>query len=564
MSNENRKFACIPDEQSGLFRIRALRDVGNESLGWIVREGEDGGLVSNEETLDMHDESWIDYSARAINSTISGSCHVYENAFIEDSTIRNNARIYGNTTVVNSTIDGSVQIFGNTFIKDSTIVGERILIADDAVIKNNTVIRADNITINKKAYIVHQKMNVGNITIDEKVDGNIKMILRIRCGMPVDNRYKVYKLVKSTITDGVYSSIYNENCLYDTTTSPILKETQYDISQDRICARGIHCSFDKKFDRFGIEEKADRLLTCLVDIDDIVSMDLTRGSNPKLRVKKLRVRTAEKWPIEEVDELPSLTLTHGLDTTYLIPVIYNNHSYELFRKYALYPTSSNSAFIRFDIDKETDSVDNYNFTVLAPNEKGMKNIHDPTKFSTEITGDGSTRTFYIEHSLNSRNLIPTVFTGRGDGDTEYTDHSSRKNVTNDCTIIFDELNRVTIGFENPPADGDVYTILLVRPATPANTSQAGTESDRGLLNLSNKANVILFQGSDVDEVTGKIQFKHDMSTYNVFGVIYDTTDNTYHLFDFDLERSDPDAVTLTLNFQYFRNHIYAFVYAWAY
>ena len=344
----------------------------------------------------------------------------------------------------------------------------------------------------------------------------------------------------------------------------ILRDLQYDYTQERICARGIHCSFTKDFSKFGIEEKADRMLTCLVDVDDIINIDFRRNGDPKLRAKKIRVRKVERYPLDDSNDMPHLILTHGLNTTYLLPIVYNNKSYEMFRKFYITPLDTNSARVSLDISEDVDSVDNYNFTVLAPNEFGVKNIYDPSKFSTTITGDGITSTFYVEHNLNSRNLIPTIFIGEGDGPTEYTDSSIRKNVTNDCTIVFDELDRVVIGFKEAPSNNQIYTVLLVKPALPVSISQVGVNSERGLLNLSNKMTYILFQGSDVDESDFRITLQHNRSTYNIFGCVYDITDNVYHLYDFDLERSNQDEVTLTLNFQFFKNHMYSFIYGWIY
>ena len=557
----NEKFKMIYDESARMYRIQAIRDIGDKNTGWFVASGTYGGLISDAETLGIDDDSWVEGNAVAKNSKLSDGAVLKNNAYVENSTITGYCKIRDNAQVFSSSISGTVEILDDAIVENSTIEGNNIVIANNAHLTHNVSIIGNSISIKKKAYITNSvEIRRDNIIIDESPQGNMKMLLRMRYGMPSNGMYTCYKLVKSTENDGVFLSIIDKEVVYDINQDTVIKSDQVD-EDDRVCARGVHASFSESDFTSFVENNADRILTCLVDVDDILAIDFSDRANPKFRAKKMRVIDSRVFPMEEnPPELPSITINHNLSTVYLVVSMYNLSSNEIFRDFEIVPISRNSAILKLNIDPESDDVRNYAATILAPNVNNIPNARNPQCFVHEITGDGTEDQFVIYHDLNSRNLLITVFSGPGDEDRSIL---NRKNVSN-YTVVFDGTDRVVVKFDAAPKNNETLTVLLVKPAIPTATSRVGIYSNNSLVNVSSNYITWLFWGSDVNREKNRIEIPHSMSTYNLFGSLYDITINKYHSGDFVFSRKDEETAEVELNFQYYDNHQYAFILFWSY
>lgn len=86
-----KKYELIKQE-SGLFRIKALKDFG------IVKKGELGGLIQKESNLSQNDDSWIFYDAVVYgNAEVCGNATVYG-----DAKVCGNAMVCGDAKVCDS------------------------------------------------------------------------------------------------------------------------------------------------------------------------------------------------------------------------------------------------------------------------------------------------------------------------------------------------------------------------------------------------------------------------------------------------------------------------------
>ena len=125
-----------------LYRIEALKDFG------IVKKGDKGGYIENENNLSQEGDCWIygntKVSDKAIvcgNAQVSGNAQVFGNA-----TVYGNALVYGNAKVYDDAkvyeyamVQGNAKVYGNAEIRtNACIYGDAVIdsIGDYIVFKN--------------------------------------------------------------------------------------------------------------------------------------------------------------------------------------------------------------------------------------------------------------------------------------------------------------------------------------------------------------------------------------------------------------------------------------------
>ena len=157
---KNNKYRLIPEDCKinygrKLYRIEALKDFG------VVKAGELGGYIENENNLSFDGEAWVCENAE-----------VFDDARIEgNALICENARIYGNAIVSNkATVGGNALIYGNALICDEACVYDKayvygnVLVCNNAIIRGNAVV-SENARIEGNALICENARVYGNVMI---------------------------------------------------------------------------------------------------------------------------------------------------------------------------------------------------------------------------------------------------------------------------------------------------------------------------------------------------------------------------------------------------------------
>jgi hypothetical protein len=81
-----KKYEMVPSDVDGLYRVRALRDIGLS-----VKAGDLGGYVENESNLAQDGYAWVKDNARVFgDARVRGDARVYGHAWVFDS-----ARVMG-------------------------------------------------------------------------------------------------------------------------------------------------------------------------------------------------------------------------------------------------------------------------------------------------------------------------------------------------------------------------------------------------------------------------------------------------------------------------------------
>lgn len=112
-----KKYELIPDANSELFRVVAVRDFGK------VKAGDRGGLVASELSLSHDGNCWV-----ADHAEVRGDARVNGDALVSCwAVVEHNAIVTGNASVTGSArvsdesvISGSAVITDNSEIEDST------------------------------------------------------------------------------------------------------------------------------------------------------------------------------------------------------------------------------------------------------------------------------------------------------------------------------------------------------------------------------------------------------------------------------------------------------------
>ena len=144
-----------------LYRIEALKDFG------IVKKGDKGGYIENENNLSQEGDCWIygntKVSDKAIvcgNAQVSGNAQVFGNA-----TVYGNALVYGNAKVFDDAkvYDGA-KVYGDAIVSNNAIVVNKAIVCGNAKVFGNAVI-CDNALVYGNAVICDNALVFGNAEV---------------------------------------------------------------------------------------------------------------------------------------------------------------------------------------------------------------------------------------------------------------------------------------------------------------------------------------------------------------------------------------------------------------
>ena len=154
-----KKYELIRDEDSSLYRIRALKKIKlNTGSRKDVEPGDIGGLVQSENNLSQEGSCWIFDNAKVTDDAqvlddaiISEWAEVSDNAVVKDNSfvseyaqIRENAVIQDNAVIKDSAfISGTSVVSDFAEIKDSAIVAGNSSVFGHAVISDNAIVNND-------------------------------------------------------------------------------------------------------------------------------------------------------------------------------------------------------------------------------------------------------------------------------------------------------------------------------------------------------------------------------------------------------------------------------------
>jgi hypothetical protein len=112
MRKAKKKYELLEkDDENGLHRIRALRDVPRHG----VKAGEIGGFVESEENLSHDGNAWV-----ADNAEVSGGAKVYDNAMVSGyAKVFGDARIFSDAWVY----DGAIAFYNAKIYEDASVYG---------------------------------------------------------------------------------------------------------------------------------------------------------------------------------------------------------------------------------------------------------------------------------------------------------------------------------------------------------------------------------------------------------------------------------------------------------
>ena len=121
-------------QEHGLWRIRACKDFGNVTKGYL------GGLVESEQNLSQDGDCWVSGNAR-----VCGEAWVYGNAEVWGNAWGlNNAKVYGNAVVSrNARVDDNAEVYGNAEVDGDAVVSGNAKIYGEAWVYGNAEVSGD-------------------------------------------------------------------------------------------------------------------------------------------------------------------------------------------------------------------------------------------------------------------------------------------------------------------------------------------------------------------------------------------------------------------------------------
>jgi len=146
----NKKFELVEQEDTYLYRVKALRD---GSWGF---EGTLGGFVEKESNLSQEGDCWIYGNAKVFDdATVSDNALVSDNAHIgDDSYVCGNSSVYGNACVCgNSNVSGNSSVYGNARLSGEAHVGGNFRVHGKARVFAN--LKCHSYYINGSVHIVN-------------------------------------------------------------------------------------------------------------------------------------------------------------------------------------------------------------------------------------------------------------------------------------------------------------------------------------------------------------------------------------------------------------------------
>lgn len=536
--NELTKFVYEKDNLTGYYRIKALRNINIVGSLLLVEAGDYGGLISDPTCLSQEGECWIDYNAIVTNSKITDSVIITGYSKITNSIISDKVRVFENAVISDSKLSENVQVFGNSSILNGCNISGNVTVYGDSIITFDVNLSGKMI-IRDKAYIagpltIH---NDSGITINDNINYDIKNELLLRYGKPDSkNRYTVYKIVRSTNEDYVYKSWYDENFVYDFRKTR-KAECKYFVKTKQICGDGLHVSFNENYSWYErMASECDTILTCKVDVDDVIAL-----KNDKARVKKLEVIDIRNYPLDK--ELSFLKVNHGLNSKYLIPMVYNNKTNKIIHDYKLILNNTLTSTLKLDIDNDNDSIDNYNLVLMGntPDSITDELVIYPKTDKHLIVGNNTKDIYTIEHSLNSKNMIISVY-----------NFKTYEEVTRECDITFIDNNKINIKFDHVISSKEEYKVLLIKPQI----SNTKVISNRGISAYTPRADINIIVGKDINKDNHSIVIDHDYNTFDIVTSLIDI-DAKEIITNYELKRINKNQLLIIFKDKTYINHQYA-------
>jgi len=301
----NKKFELVPQENTLLFRIRALKDFSD------VKAGDLGGFVAAEDNLSHDGNCWV-YGA----AQVYGSAHVFGNAQVHgsalvygDAVVHGNVQVYGSARVYdNARVYGSAHVFGNAQVHGSAHVYGSARVFGGAQVYGNARVY-DNAHVYGSAHVfgnarVHGSARVydnarvfggAQVYGSAHVHGSARICERqwirfgyctkytlvdlLRCSLGVNPTASGYIYVYKRVNID-YTSEHDNTFVYP--QSGLVEAKEYDSDPTKSCASGLHFSTNEYWP---IEDETkQRMLVARVHIDDIIACQ-----EGKIRVKRAEI-----------------------------------------------------------------------------------------------------------------------------------------------------------------------------------------------------------------------------------------------------------------------------------
>jgi len=168
-SKDNHKYeftdehitVVINGETHTLYRIRATKDIIDESGNVIAKKGDLGGFIEKEENLDYHSNAWVSDNAMVFgDAKVTDSALVCENAKVYGyAWVSGYARVSGNALVFeyarvsgHAKIQENAQVFGRSFVGGNALISGNAQVSGDATVTGDAVVTDDAI-ITKNAWV---------------------------------------------------------------------------------------------------------------------------------------------------------------------------------------------------------------------------------------------------------------------------------------------------------------------------------------------------------------------------------------------------------------------------
>lgn len=195
---ENKKYEFTGEtkefDEYTLRRIRALVDIKH-----IVKKGELGGWIEDEENLSHEGNCWVNDGCY-----VCGGARVYENARIAGGAkVLYGSKVYGSAVVSGgSLVINNAEVYGNATIVGGAVVSDGAKVFGAAIVDHGA-------NVSNKAVL----SNIAKVSSDVIiVDGNIDSESDFICVGPIGSRraYTTYNLKSGTVCTGCFVGTLEE------------------------------------------------------------------------------------------------------------------------------------------------------------------------------------------------------------------------------------------------------------------------------------------------------------------------------------------------------------------
>lgn len=195
---ENKKYEFTGEtkefDEYTLRRIRALVDIKH-----IVKKGELGGWIEDEENLSHEGNCWVNDGCY-----VCGGARVYENAHIAGGgKVLYGSKVYGSAVVSGgSLVINNAEVYGNATIVGGAVVSDAAKVFGAAIVDHGA-------NVSNKAVLSNIAKVSGDVII---VDGNIDSESDFICVGPIGSRraYTTYNLKSGTVCTGCFVGTLEE------------------------------------------------------------------------------------------------------------------------------------------------------------------------------------------------------------------------------------------------------------------------------------------------------------------------------------------------------------------